>query len=386
MGKAFRYKQSELEDKIQKDHAWLNASTKRIQANEIAKQHQQELRIYQIVDLFKEHAVRDPITWKKVGKSKSNDKRLISLVKHTFAKYKVPEFLEAAWIEAARIHIDNTGNQVLPLPKKLDFRLWYICVGRGESLYKKFGKELGLSRMDLHHFLNFPYETSEPSTAIWYGLVISKGSSPRIATMIWRSKLSRKDITNEFWKSVANWFIHNPPESVAQINDIVDYLNHRRTEGGENFTMKGRNLESVLKGMSDWHYELRRMKSIGGGSWAGMPIDNCDIPMGPEDDRQIWHFVQIKTGDKLAQEGNKMHHCVWSYKRMCQEGKTFIWSASMTHKNKTKDYLTIEINLRDTGYHIVQVRGFANRPPNNYEREMVNTWAQKEGLIAGRYY
>ena len=87
---------------------------------------------------------------------------------------------------------------------------------------------------------------------------------------------------------------------------------------------------------------------------------------------------QIKTGNELFREGQRMHHCVASYKSACIEGLISIWSLScefpIGHVNKG---VTLEVT-RDGG--IVQCRGFANRLPHANEVTMVKRWADRCGL------
>ena len=73
-----------------------------------------------------------------------------------------------------------------------------------------------------------------------------------------------------------------------------------------------------------------------------------------------------------------MHHCVASYKFLCQQGNVSIWSLSceypIGHVNKG-----VTMEVRKDGA-IVQCRGFANRLPYANEVTMVKRWANQHGL------
>lgn len=378
MGRKYKYNQFHQEEGERKIQESLRASTRRIKITEKNEYSGQYNSIIRMLEAYKDYYINDPKNWINRHRTDNLKRLTISMVRYTFGKYKVPVFLENEWIK-----FNTTGHGLfIPnnIPSTIDFKLWYLCVAQGRSLYKDFARRYNLTRMDVHHFLDCPYDEVDPQTAMWYGIAVSRGANSKLSTMIMRSKISKRALNDEFFKSVVLWLVNNIPEDLNCLNDMYDYLVHRYDETDGKFSMKGRTLESIMKNVKDWHYELRRMKNIGGGNWEGMPIHNTDIKVGTDEETQIWHFKQIKTGDGLANEGNKMHHCVWSYKQQCIEGRTFIWSAGMTYKNKTKDYLTIEVNLVLNKYEIVQVRGFANRSPNDYEKHMVKTWATQEGL------
>jgi hypothetical protein len=130
--------------------------------------------------------------------------------------------------------------------------------------------------------------------------------------------------------------------------------------------------------MEEWHRALRKQQTICGGSWAGSPIPDAEYATGSEAKKAVWRFRQIKTGNDLFKEGQRMHHCVASYKFLCQQGDVSIWSLSceypIGHVNKG-----VTMEVRKDGA-IVQCRGFANRLPYANEVTMVKRWANQHGL------
>ncbi|RYG30675.1 MAG: hypothetical protein EON93_14360 [Burkholderiales bacterium] len=90
-----------------------------------------------------------------------------------------------------------------------------------------------------------------------------------------------------------------------------------------------------------------------------------------------WVIRQIRTGDELAEEGARMHHCVYSYKGSCMSGHSSIW----TMRRNNKRMLTIEMNNQAD---IVQIRGFGNRLATPEEMKMINQWAREAGVTVRR--
>ena len=130
--------------------------------------------------------------------------------------------------------------------------------------------------------------------------------------------------------------------------------------------------------MEEWHRALGKQQAISGGSWEGRAIPDVAYEAGPEHRKAIWRFRQIKSGNELFREGQRMHHCVASYKSLCTHGEVSIWSLTCEyppgHINKG---VTIELRKGGT---IVQCRGFANRLPYANEVTMVKRWASAHAL------
>jgi hypothetical protein len=73
-----------------------------------------------------------------------------------------------------------------------------------------------------------------------------------------------------------------------------------------------------------------------------------------------------------------MKHCVASYATPCTRGASSIWTLELeTEEGRTK-LLTIEVN--NVARLICQVRGKANRMPNDRERSILRRWATQAGL------
>jgi hypothetical protein len=172
-------------------------------------------------------------------------------------------------------------------------------------------------------------------------------------------------------------FFARNPTTIAEMNNLVDFIRAAKEED-ESFALKGRTLPALRRRMEEWHRALQKRQAICGGSWTGAAILDVEYRAGRDDNPAVWRFRQIKTGNDLFREGQRMHHCVASYKSRCVSGDVSIWSVTceypLGHINKG---VTLELRTDDA---IVQCRGFANRLPYANEAAMVKHWARECGL------
>jgi len=325
------------------------------------------------------YALRAPEDWRCRIKSRSEDRRFIDLLRFSFARYRVPAHLENAWIvEFTDDLIDRIGE----LPdtpvagwSRPDLRRWYLVAAQGGSLHKQHTSAY-LTKLETHHFLTAPDDVRSSQQALWYAVARAQTERVEIARRIGQSQLIRHSIASAWWREVARFFARNPVP-LHEMNDLVDYLRVAKTENA-GMSLKGRSLHALQRRREEWHRALHKHNAIGGGSWAGRPIPDVDYEAGSEKKKAIWRFRQIKTGNELFREGQRMHHCVASYKHLCLNDQISIWSLTtefpLGHINRG-----VTIEVRKDGA-IVQCRGFANRLPYGNEVAVVKRWASEYGL------
>jgi hypothetical protein len=332
------------------------------------------------VDALRGYALRAPQDWRCRLKSKSEEKRFLDLVRFAFARYRVPAHLEQAWLldVVADDFVDKITLPGGPDPARInaiDLRRWYLVAAQGGSLYKQEAHPY-LSKQECHHFLTAPDDVGSLRRAMWYAVARAQTESRDAALKVARSKITDYSIASSWWKEVARFFARNTT-TVHAANDFVDFL-YVTKQQDEAFTLKGRTLATLRRRMEDWHRSLRRSQSVGGGAWAGSPLPDVEYRTGKEHHQAIWRFRQIKTGEELFREGERMHHCVASYKFACVNGDVSIWSLTsefpIGHRNRG-----VTIELMKSG-RIVQCRGFGNRLPYANEVTMVKRWAREHAL------
>lgn len=315
--------------------------------------------------------LRSYSSWQYSGKSRKTEKQRLELVRHLFAKYPVPRFLEQI--------LASTD------PNLLKFADWYIAVAQGDSLYKTCTRGI-LSKRETYLFLQAP-NTLSIKEAIWWAKTMALSNDVGLSFRMARSSVARHDYQNEFWIDAHRFFTNNPV-SLKEMDELLDYVMAEHRDNN-NWTIKKRSLASIRRKSEEWHRAQYKMKQIGRGSWEGMDVPDWKCTTGkfnsdPQRSTKIeWFVRQILTGKDLAKEGQKMRHCVFSYKRSCMEGRTGIFSmTSSTPVYTDRRNLTIEVfaNSRQLG----QVRGFANRLPRSQEWQILHKWAN-ENQLSFRY-
>lgn len=371
MGRKILAKQQKEFEQREKVKTILLTETKRIERKKAVL----ETPLIEDIKDYRQFFLRSEKEFILKTKSKDRTKKVKELVRYVFNKYTVPDFMSDVWTE-------KSNNLIR---KQFDFKKWYICVATGGSLYKEITKE-HLTKKETHTFLNCAHKINVEQ-AVVYAIAKCEGAIDGIALRIARSKIN-EHVLSEYWKQNIRWFVKHTPESIAQINDLVDFLIFKKQES-PNFTLMGSGftLHSLIKKMHDWHYDLRRLKAIGEASWEGHAINNAKYTFKNQHDVEYtWHFYQIKSAKELQQEGNAQRHCVLSYKNRCISGSCSIWSLKLGLVNETfnqaKRRITIELNNNGD---IVQARGLANRGLKNDEKAIIQRWAKENSLYMRGY-
>lgn len=331
------------------------------------------------VDALRSYGLRAPEDWRCRIKSRLEDRRFIDLLRFTFARFRVVPHLERVWIDEIEDdfvdRIDLPHWQAMRRPGAPDLRRWYLAAAQGGSLYKQEAR-LYLSKQETHHFLTVPPEVASTRQAFWYAVARAQVDDVEVARKVARCKVANYSIVSTWWKEVARFFARNPCP-IAEMDDLVDFLLAAKQEDPD-FTLKGRTLAALERKMADWHHALRRNQAIRGGVWAGSSLSDVDYPSGRDDKRAVWHIRQIKTGDELFREGERMHHCVATYKPACMRGDVSIWSMTCEFPiGRVNRGVTMEVTKDGR---IAQCRGFANRLPRSNEAMTAKRWAQEYGL------
>lgn len=315
----------------------------------------------------------EPEAWRP--RAYSRERQFSSLVRHLFARYPVPEFMESAW---------NAGEAVR-------FREWYIALGRGGSIRLESGLLLPLTKARAAFFLAAPSGITIPHAFRW-AQARAHGASPRLAEAICATRLGGDFGHADFWDSVVKFLADNPFIDLAQAGPIVDFLHNQKfvpDAAGRppqpNLSMKGRSAESLLRAVAEWHRGLQRRSYYGQLDCRWEP---CGLPpfrflAGEGLNLVSFTATELLTGRELAQEGRRMHHCVASYTDACRRGATSIWSLVRTARGVAEPMLTVEINLRAKA--IVQARGKLNRRPTQQELGLLHRWAQTALLTVSKW-
>jgi len=342
--------------------------------------------------------IRNISTFNRSLKSKDKGKIQLAVANHLFGKYKVPSHMQDCWY-SDRVEVPGTrqGNRwerrywepaapviTVATPEILMRRDWFITQASGGSLYKEHAKGI-LTKAEVHSFLTCPI-VCDFREAIIYALVSQWTKDIGKASRIMKSKLNTLTGVNwikdrPIWREVIHFYCMNEV-SFQEMNDLFDYFVHAEAQARQRqqeYSLKGRNLQSLTRQMRDWHYELARVKRMGNAKWEGIPVEDAEFELDGQPGN-TWFINQIKTSKDLAAEGTAMHHCVYSYQSKCISGQSSIWSVRRLQRKKglnPERALTLEINENGA---IIQIRGFANRAARVEELEAVRHWARKNYL------
>jgi PcfJ-like protein len=329
------------------------------------------------IELYRQHALRAPEDWKSSVRARSPELRFLDLVRFVFAKYPVARHLEQAWTEepaAATRHNIEPGCAAFE-QGRTDRCLWYILAAQGKSLHRE-GLQHTLSKREAHYFLGAPPEIVSTTRAFWYAVAMAANEDAAIAERVSRTRLAGYPVTSKYWKDVARFFArHSTP--VLEMNDLIDYFQAAR-DLDDDFEVHGRSLPALRRRMEEWHRMLRVMRLSHNERWVGRPIPDAVYRTEAEAGPAVWRMHQITNAIELFREGERMQHCVTSYKDRCMESESSIWSLTCEYPIGTFNRgLTVEVD--DQGM-IVQCRGFANRLPFEDEWAILDRWARDCGL------
>jgi hypothetical protein len=333
---------------------------------------------------FAADTIRSPESWRPKLKTRDAARLRLAAARHLFARYPVASHLEQVWIDAAGLDRAETELR----------KRWYVAAAGGGSLYKA-GASAFLSRKEVHAFLN-PLGTVGFDAAIWQAIARSYTDDPALVSRITRSRIARTPRGElAFWREAAQFFCAQPT-TVEEIDDLCDYIAHRRRRERK-FSLKGRSLAALRRLMQAWHRDLAVIARIEAARrraemarqhpaaraaqlpshWAGAQLAEWSwSPSSAKRDEYV--VTQLRSAEDLVAESRAMHHCVSSYAAKCITGLASIWSLRYRRPGNVDRLLTIEL---DRQHRAVQVRGFANRPAHPDERKVLERWAKARGII-----
>jgi len=149
--------------------------------------------------------------------------------------------------------------------------------------------------------------------------------------------------------------------------------------------MKGRTVDTLLNQVNEWHRQLGRDTRGGDFQWTRSNIGEFRLRQGRKDKEnvRIWKIRELLSSEELKDEGRRMNHCVRSYGKSCQSGRSSIWTLEVEEKDNVRKVLTIHVLLAEKL--IQQVRGKRNRCPTMSEKNIISRWAKREELKIPEY-
>lgn len=323
---------------------------------------------------------RDPATFNRSVRTKDPDRIRLLAAEHVFGRYPVARHIRAVWIGDAPVLRSQAAIAAAEALRKFRLQL-YLTAASGGSVHKECTGAF-MTKKETHRFLAVGH-TDSVVEAIWFALACSHTDDLGVARRIAVSRLAEQSYASPFWREALRFFCVNPM-ALPRMNDMLDFLRqeHARNQG---YSLRGRTPASLAQQVEQWHRALNRARRLGDAKWDGADLPDVIYSDQPASKgrRFDWRFRQIKTSRDLAEEGTQMHHCVYSYQRLCIAGGTSIWSLASRPSKGREDAawsraLTIEMN--NASRRLVQIRGYANRLMNEDEGRAVLTWSAAHGL------
>lgn len=309
------------------------------------------------ISSFGNKTVRPVESWTK--DNLTADGQLASMIRHLFAKYEVPKFMEHVFAENSKIHMH-----------------WYIQLGRGDSAQSLCALPVVFTKKMAHAFRETPASlTIEQALRRAQGKGF--GATAQIADAItWANVI--EEITNrDFRANAIRFAAHNAGTAgFGEVQTVFEYLADIYRENPA-YSLKGRTWASVSRAAAEHLREkAKRQAAENSTDWAAAPVGNYEAVEG----NSTYRIVQLLTGEELYEEGREMSHCVAEYDYDCMEGSKAIFSLrKYTRDVKGYDTLaTLEVFV--AGKELIQAKAKFNEYISAEAEIHVLAWVAQENL------
>lgn len=329
--------------------------------------------------------IRSLETWKPGTKNRHRQFR--SLVRHLFAKYPVPHFMDEAWGDGRTYTVGVGGERLC----------WWFDIAEGKNIRKSKNLPIPLTKRMAHHFVQTPEDFGIDGAFRW-AQVHALGGDERVTHGLMDTFLGRRidlgaEEANRFYESVIRFFIANPMLDTQHYGPILDYLRNQKfvTQRGAagppqpNLSMKDRQADALLKQVQSWHARLGRLsKRRTPQQWDHHTIPDWDHIEGKKENQTRYGVIQLLSAKELQEEGRRLEHCVGSYAYSCASGRTSIWSMRKAQPGGLYTLMgTIEVSNQTR--RVVQFRAKRNGLPSAKARDLLLMWAGDNGLEISRW-
>ncbi|AXG73894.1 hypothetical protein DVK85_06420 [Flavobacterium arcticum] len=309
------------------------------------------------ISSFGDKTVKDIQGWEK--ESFVPEEQLASLIKHCFAKYPTPEFLENVFASDNKIHM-----------------YWYVQLGRGDSVLTLSGFPVAFTNKMAHAFRLTP-ATYTVAQAIRRAQALGYGATAKRADVIAWSALADSFEAEYFWSTVVHFVVKvNEDVTIDKLQVVLEYLEMFRAQQ-PNMDMKGRTWEALLRQAEEWHTEMAKKRDAEGyEQWKRVAIAD----FYKEEDEVTYYIIQLINSVQLYEEGYEMSHCVADYTYDCANGSTAIFSLRKYAIGAAEFERMVTIEVSPASREIVEAKGKYNEMPTQTQDKLIMEWAAKEKL------
>lgn len=181
------------------------------------------------------------------------------------------------------------------------------------------------------------------------------------------ARQKRDNEYHQYWSQVACWLASNLQRiPIEDQTFVLDWIYHQMTEVEHHeicLKWQPRSINRLVEEARDYQQQILRPTPTVLQHWKKLGFSWKWV----EGETQ-WTMEELTSTAELAQEGQKLHHCVASYSGRCVAGVCVILSL----KKDGERCLTVEYdpNLRM----IMQARGLCNRAASNKEWTVLDRW------------
>ena len=252
--------------------------------------------------------------------------------------------------------------------------IWFNDELTGKNIVYSEKLPFSITKKAAHHFRCLPFSMELSVTrALIYSAIYASVSDDQFSFFVARS-IRSLDHT-EYWINTMIMLYKNGFRSL-EVREVIDYLQEKVVVGGEEISLKNKSVGNLMLEIDNWHEQLRvthLLKRVGSKKMVKSEIGIYFVDY----EGQLYMINQIIRTDELFYEGKCLHHCVYSYRKYCMDGTTFIFSLRLIDEIADEfPLITIEVVSNE----IRQTKGNYNRLPTKMEREIIRLWAQEKKL------
>lgn len=252
--------------------------------------------------------------------------------------------------------------------------IWFIDELSGKNLIYSEALPFKITKKTAHHFRCLPFSLELSVTrSLIYSSLCTAETDEGFAMVVARSIRSLEHAN--YWVETMSQLHKNGLRSI-NVREVLDYLQEKVFVEGEQINLKNKSVRNLLAEIDHWHEQLRVsriLKRVGAKKLVESEIETYFTDL----DGESFVIKQIKRTNELYYEGEYLHHCVYTYRRYCLDGSTFIFSLRKIDENADElPLITIEV----VSNQIRQIKGKFNRQPLEFEKEIIRTWALEKQL------
>ena len=305
---------------------------------------------------------------------------------NVFEIFKVnPQIFEEEWIALEKFSTNSIFKMIFSRFKvsnlfirnyynlTLKEKGWLDHILKRNSLKSANHLPLPLTKKASHVFLNIEGDIGlSVKEGLVYSSLLSLGTSKGFAMGVLRNIRNYKQ--SEFWVKTMSQFYHKGL-AIENLGDAMDYINQCHYLDNRKINWKQKTANNLVKDTEEWHLQIIRQQEIKRQKYNR--FNNSEISgFTQEINEKNYIIKQIKTSDELSAEGNKLNHCVYSYRSSCRSGFCEIFSLRLVDDLLELPLVTIEIRNNK----IFQAKGKFNRKPVDVEWDIIREWANFEDL------